>query len=131
MSNNETGNTFLILAGATILAVFTYISILNILPNNSSDNFYSKNDNELSVIINDVKFEDGKINVVTSESNVYVCVKQTKSIPKDNSMCWKKSKGNSTKISAYEGKTYFIWLKDENNTISDYMEYNTKIKEIE
>ena len=128
MSNSETGNTFLILAGATILAVFTYISILNILPNNSSDNFYSKNDNELSVIINDVKFEDGKINVITSESNVYVCVKQTKSIPKDNSMCWKKSKSNSTKISAYEGKTYFIWLKDENNTISDYMEYNTNVK---
>lgn len=131
MSNNETGNTFLILVGATILAVFTYISILNILPNNSSDSYYSKNDAELSVIINDVKFENGKINVLTSESNVYVCVKQTKSLPKVNSICWKKAKNNSTEFSAFEGKTYFIWLKDENNTISDYMEYNTNIKEIE
>ena len=131
MSNNETGNTFLILAGATILAVFTYISILNILPNNSSDSYYSKNDAELSVIINDVKFENGKINVLTSENNVYVCVKQTKSLPKVNSICWKKAKNNSTEFSAFEGKTYFIWLKDENNTISDYMEYNTNIKEIE
>ena len=125
MNNKINNNTFLFIAGFVILGIFTYVSVLNILPNNSSGSYFSKNDNILASI-NSLEYENGKINVYVNEDNVDVCVKQTKSYPAIDSICWKTVNNNYTSFSAFEDRKYYIWLKDSNNNIGDYIEFMTK-----
>ena len=130
MNNSKSGGTFLILSGIFILGIFIYVCTLNILPNNSSDSYFSKDDDGLYAIINDITFDDNKLNIYTSDNDVEICVKQTKSVPRNNSVCWKEVNDKKISFSVYVGKTYFIWLKDSNNNISEYIEYNTNTREI-
>lgn len=127
--NNRDSGAFLLLAGVLIISVFVYVSAKNILPNNSSDSFFSKDDNGLKANINELKFEDGKI-VVYTDTDVYVCAKQTKSKPNDSSLCWEKTENKMVQISAYVGRTYYIWLMDEEKNVGNYIQYNTNNNDI-
>lgn len=129
MKNNKDSGAFLILAGILILSVFTYISAKSMLPNNSSSSFFSKDNNELKANIDDIKIRNKKL-VINTSDDVYVCVKQTKTKPNKNSLCWKKVENNEIEISIYIGKIYYIWIMDNENNISNYIQYNTNINEL-
>lgn len=129
MKNNKDSGAFLILAGILILSVFTYISAKSMLPNNSSSSFFSKDNNELNANIDDIKIRNKKL-VINTSDDVYVCVKQTKTKPNKNSLCWKKVENNEIEISIYIGKIYYIWIMDNENNISNYIQYNTNINEL-
>lgn len=124
--NSSKNITFLILGGAFILGIFIYTSAINILPNNSSSSYFSIDNIRPTATINNITFYDGNMMISTNENNVYICAKQTKTIPSVKSICWKKVIDNKVEIPVYEGKKYYIWLKDENNNISNYKEFNTK-----
>lgn len=130
MKKNDSG-TFLILAGVLILCVFTYVSCINLLPNHSSNSFLSKDDDGLTASINDVNIRNSKIVINTTEDDVYICVKQTKSKPTKNSLCWKKVEDKTSEVSVYLGKTYYVWLMDKDGNISSYIKYNTNTNEKE
>ena len=122
-NGNDTGS-FLLIAGVLILGIFTYVSAKNILPNNSSDSFYSKGDNDVKINIESIKDEEGKL-IITTSDDVYICAKKTKSVPSGDSLCWKKTTARKLETSIYSGKTYYIWLMDDNKNISNYFQYNT------
>lgn len=128
--NNKNNSTFLVIAGIIILGIFTYISTVNILPNNSSDSFFSKDDGEMNTIITGISLDNDKLIITTSNNDASICVKQTKSVPSSNSLCWKNTVNNHTTISVFIGKTYYIWLKDSENKTSNYIQYNTNTGEI-
>ena len=126
MNNNMKGETFIITTGLIIVILFTYISTFSILSKNSSNSYFSKDDNKINATIKEIEFSKGVLKLYT-DNDVMVCVKQTKSTP-TTSLCWKKVKNGDVNFFVYEGKTYFIWLKDKDNHISDSIKYNTNIK---
>lgn len=126
-SNNKT--TFIIIAGIFILCVFAYVATINLLPNNSSNSFFIKNDN-INASIDNVELVEGKLQITTSGESSDICVKATKSIPNNNAICWKELENNSVSISIFVGKEYFIWIRDYDGNISNYMIYNTNTKEL-
>ena len=127
MNNNMKGETFIITTGLIIVILFSYISTFSILSKNSSNSYFSKDDNKINATIKEIEFSKGVLKLYT-DNDVMVCVKQTKSTPKTSSLCWKEVKNGDVNFSVYEGKTYFIWLKDKDNHISDSIKYNTNIK---
>ena len=120
---NNDNKSFLIITGLIILSIFIYISIINIFPNNSSDKYYSKNNNYFTN--SKITYKNGKLNIYSSEKNISVCIKQTKSTPTINSICWKPMDNNYIEISAFSNKEYYIWQKNINNDISECIEYKT------
>lgn len=127
MNNNMKGETFIITTGLIILILFSYISTFSILSKNSSNSYFSKDDNKINATIKEIEFSKGVLKLYT-DNDVMVCVKQTKSTPTTSSLCWKEVKNGDVNFSVYEGKTYFIWLKDKDNYINDSIKYNTNIK---
>ena len=127
MNNNMKGETFIITTGLIILIVFAYISTFNILSKNSSNSYFSKDDNKINATIKEMNFSKGTLKLYT-DNDIMVCVKQTKSTPATSSLCWKEVKNGEVNFSIYEKKTYFIWLKDKDNHISESVEYNTNTK---
>lgn len=128
MNNRKDSGAFLLITGISILSIFIYISVENIIPNNSSNSYYSKNEEGPTALINNIVLIDGKLKIDINEDNVFVCAKSTKTTPNKNSICWKKTNNKKVEFSVYEGKTYYIWLKDNNEKISEYTEYNTNKK---
>lgn len=127
MNNNMKGETFIIATGLIILIVFAYISTFNILSKNSSNSYFSKDDNKINATIKEMNFSKGTLKLYT-DNDIMVCVKQTKSTPATSSLCWKEVKNGEVNFSIYEKKTYFIWLKDKDNHISESVKYNTNTK---
>lgn len=127
MNNSMKGETFIIVAGFIILVIFSYVGATNILSVDSSNSYFSKNDNEINATIKEIKFSQNQLKIYTDD-NIMVCVKQTKSKPTVSSVCWKEVKDGEVSFSIYEDKTYFIWLKDNDNHISESISYNTRIK---
>lgn len=128
--DNKNSSSSLILLGILILGIFTYISAINILPNNSSNSFFSKDNGEMNTVITNVSLENDKLIITTNNNEASICIKQTKSEPSNNSLCWKNTVNNQITIHVFVGKTYYIWVKDNENKISNYIQYNTNTKKI-
>lgn len=128
--DNKNSSSSLILLGILILGIFTYISAINILPNNSSNSFFSKDNGEMNTVITNVSLENDKLIITTNNNEALICVKQTKSEPSNNSLCWKNTVNNQITLRVFVGKTYYIWVKDNENKISNYIQYNTNTKKI-
>ena len=128
--DNKNSSSSLILLGILILGIFTYISAINILPNNSSNSFFSKDNGEMNTVITNLSLENDKLIITTNNNEATICVKQTKSEPSNNSLCWKNTVNNQITIRVFVGKTYYIWVKDNENKISNYIQYNTNTKKI-
>lgn len=128
--DNKNSSSSLILLGILILGIFTYISAINILPNNSSNSFFSKDNGEMNTVITNLSLENDKLIITTNNNEATICVKQTKSEPSNNSLCWKNTVNNQITIRVFVGKTYYIWVKDNENKISNYIQYNTNTKNI-
>ena len=117
MEEGRKKNTIIIIVGAVILGLFISISLVNI--SGLNDYYYSID------IVESTEYSNGKLVITTKEDMVSVCVKQTKTEPTYDSLCWIKTQNNKATISIYEYKTYYIWIKDNNNIISFYSKYNT------
>ena len=128
--DNKNSSSSLILLGILILGIFTYISAINILPNNSSNSFFSKDNGEMNTVITNLSLKNDKLIITTNNNEATICVKQTKSEPSNNSLCWKNTVNNQITIRVFVGKTYYIWVKDNENKISNYIQYNTNTKNI-
>ena len=128
--DNKNSSSSLILLGILILGIFTYISAINILPNNSSNSFFSKDNGEMNTVITNVSLENDKLIITTNNNEALICVKQTKSEPSNNSLCCKNTVNNQITLRVFVGKTYYIWVKDNENKISNYIQYNTNTKKI-
>lgn len=112
--------TFFIIVGAVLLGIFIAIGLLNLA---------GVGEYQLSTdVVKHIEYKDGKLIVTTRNDMVSVCIKQTKSEPTINSLCWADTINSKASISVYEYKTYYIWTKDANDVISYYNKYNVHNK---
>lgn len=111
-------STFIIVSGVTVLSVFSFIIAKNILPNNDNDKFYAKPNEEMIARIDKVEKENDKLIITTINSPTEYCLKTTKSIPENNSLCWNKIEDNKIEVSYFKYKKYYIWIKDDEGRIS-------------
>ena len=108
----------IIIIGAIILGIFISISLINMS---------GLGEYQLSTdIIKNIDYVDGKLVITTRNDMVSVCVKQTKTNPPADALCWTDTINNKATISIYEYKTYHIWTKDANGIISYCNKYNTQ-----
>ena len=114
--DNKKKKTFLVVIGAIILGIFMSISIINIL---SDDEYFLS-----TSVVEKIDYTDGKLIVKTRDDIKSVCIKQTKTTPGLDSLCWVDTINNVSTTSVYEYKTYYIWVKDNNNAITYYTKYN-------
>lgn len=125
MSENKK-TSYIIILGIFILGVFTYVAVLNIFNDNISTNpFFSKTETNSNTKIDKLEIINNKLVITTSEDTQNVCIKTTKTEPNPNSVCWIKVENNQVTTSIYNYKTYYIWLKDSNNNISEPTKYNS------
>lgn len=124
--NNQT--TFIILSGAVILIVFAIVLIINVLPDDSSNSYYVKVGDDMSAKIESVHIENHELILETSGNPIEYCVKSTKTAPEINSVCWKEIVNNLASISVFPYKKYYVWIKDNENNISNYVSVNTDNK---
>ncbi len=124
--NNKEATTFIILAGIVILCVFAVVVAINIIPNNESDSYYVKVEDEMAAKIESLEIKDNKLKITMSGDAVSYCVKSTRSTPSENAICWKDVENNMATISIYQYKKYYVWVKDTNGNISIPMSINTK-----
>lgn len=111
-------STFIIVSGVTVLSVFSFIIAKNILPNNDNDKFYAKSNEEMTAKIDKVERANDKLIITTIDSPIEYCLKSTKSIPENNSLCWNKIEDNKIEVSYFKYKKYYIWIKDNEGRIS-------------
>ena len=119
-------STFIIVSGILVLSVFTFILVINLLPNYESNSYYVKVGDEMSAKIEALDIKDNKLNITTSGDAKEYCVKSTKSTPDSNNICWKSINNNTASISIYKYKKYYVWIKDFSGNISSPMSINTK-----
>ena len=125
MKDTKTTSYILIL-GMIVLGIFTYVAVSNIFGDNiSSNQFFSKTNKEVDAYIDNTQIIDDKLLITTGGDARELCIKTTKTKPSVNALCWTSVENNTVSLSVYNYKTYYIWLKDSNNKISDCVEYNS------
>ena len=81
----------------------------------------------MSVKIESINIEDRKMLITTSGDPIEYCVKSTRTkltpIFRLNTV-----ENNKASISLFEHKKYYIWIKDEEGTISNYFSVNSNDK---
>ena len=126
-NNSET--TFIIVAGIVVLAIFTTVLSINLLPNYESNSYFVNVGDEMSAKIEAVNIDNGKLIITTSGNPIEYCVKSTRTAPTNNALCWNKVENNTASISVFKNKKYYVWIKDESSNISNYLTVNSKGKE--
>ena len=124
--------------GTLIVVVFFFVLILNILPDtsNSSNNSVISDDINTSTNINtnetngakiiSLSMENDKLKIVLDDGVSEYCIKTTKTKPTMNSICFKRVDTNIVYTSIYKYKKYYIWTKDYNGNISNYISTESK-----
>ena len=111
-------NGIIVIVGGIIFGIFIAISLINIPFANKESAYYSVN------LIKGINYNNGKLSMELVTENSAVCVKNTKTTPSSDALCWVSTDNGKVNISIYEGKTYFIWVK-EDKLITYYGRYNT------
>ena len=124
-NNGIKTSSFIIAAGIIVLIVFAFVTVINLLPNYESNSYYVKVDKEISAKIESINIEDGKLLITTSGDPIEYCVKSTRTQPNKNALCWNKVENNKASISIFQHKKYYIWIKDEEGNISNYLSVNS------
>ena len=124
--NNNKLTTPIIFMGVFIFSIFTYVSIINIFPNKSSDSYFTTENSQINASIKSTTYEKGKLIVTVTGEAVKGCIKSTKTPPDNNSACWVEINNYSFSTSVLKNKSYYIWLMDSNGLISNKYEYNSK-----
>ena len=118
---NVNQTTFKIVLGIIILFVFSYVSYLNIKTDVlQSDSYFAKNEEEMIAKIESYEINDSTLKLVTSGDIKSYCIKSTRSEPNEDSICWKDTDTNINFINVLKGNRYYLWIKDENNNISNF-----------
>ena len=123
--------------GTLIVVVFFFVLALNILSNTSnlSNNSVISNDiTENNTAINkdngtkiiSLNIENDKLKIVFDNEVSEYCIKTTKTKPTINNICFKKIQNNTVYTSIYKYKKYYIWTKDYNGNISNYISTESK-----
>ena len=123
--------------GTLIVVIFFFVLILNILPDTSnfSNNSVISNDiTENNTAINkdngakiiSLSMENDKLKIVLDDGVSEYCIKTTKTKPTMNSICFKRVDNNIVYTSIYKYKKYYIWTKDYNGNISNYISTESK-----
>lgn len=123
--------------GTLIVVIFFFVLALNILPNTStlSNNSVIPSDsNENNTAINkdnsakiiSLNIENDKLKIVFDNEASEYCIKTTKTKPTMNNICFKKIQNNTVYTSIYKYKKYYIWTKDYNGNISNYISTESK-----
>lgn len=124
MKNNNSFSAIQIVMGVFIIGVFTYVSVINILPNGSSNSYYADNSDKIDAKIVNINYINNKLVIDVSGNASNGCIKRTRSTPKENDLCWIYISNNSFSTSVYKNKKYYIWLMDDNGIISNTYEYS-------
>lgn len=124
MKNNNS-TSIIVFIGIFVVMIFVGVITLNMLPNYESNSYYVKVGDDMSAKIESVSINDGRLILTTSGNAIEYCVKSTRSTPNDNSLCWNKVENNKASISVFEHKKYYVWIKDENGNISNYLSVNS------
>lgn len=127
MKKNNT-TSFIIIGGIIILIIFAIVIAINLLPSHESNSYYVKVGDEMSAKIESVNIDNGKLLITTSGDPIEYCVKSTRTKPASNSICWNKVTNNNASISIFQGKKYYVWIKDNTNNISNYLIVNSNDK---
>ena len=123
--------------GTLIVVVFFFVIILNILPdtsNTSNSSVISNDDTKNNTIIDktngakiiSLSMENEKLKIVLDDGVSEYCIKTTKTKPTMNNICFKKIQSNTVYTSIYKYKKYYIWTKDYNGNISNYISTESK-----
>ena len=123
--------------GTLIVVVFFLVLALNILPNTSNlsnnsvipsditeNNTAINKDNGAKII--SLNIENDKLKIVFDNEVSEYCIKTTKTKPTMNNICFKKIQNNTVYTSIYKYKKYYIWTKDYNGNISNYISTESK-----
>lgn len=123
--------------GTLIVVIFFFVLALNVLPNTStlsnnsaipSDstdaNTAINKDNGAKII--SLNIENDKLKIVFDNEVSEYCIKTTKTKPTMNNICFKKIQNNTVYTSIYKYKKYYIWTKDYNGNISNYISTESK-----
>ncbi len=123
--------------GTLIVVVFFFVLALNILPNTSTlsnnsvipsdsteNNTAINKDNSAKII--SLNIENDKLKIVFDNEVSEYCIKTTKTKPTINNICFKKIQNNTVYTSIYKYKKYYIWTKDYNGNISNYISTESK-----
>lgn len=124
--NNTKTKTPIIFMSIFIFSIFTYVSIINIFPNKSSDSYFSTENDQINAKIENTNYKKGKLIVTVSGNPRKGCIKSTKTPPDNNSTCWIEINNYQFSTSILKNKTYYIWLMDDNGLISNIYEYHSK-----
>lgn len=111
-------STFIVISGVIILSIFSFIIAKNILPDNDNDQFYAKPNEDMTARIDKVEKENDKLIITTIGNPTEYCLKTTKSIPEENSLCWNKIENNKVEVPYFKYKKYYVWIKDTEGRIS-------------
>lgn len=122
--------------GTLIVVVFFFVLALNILPNTSNlsnnsvipsditeNNIIDKGNSAKIISLN---IENDKLKIVFDNEVSEYCIKTTKTKPTMNNICFKKIQNNTVYTSIYKYKKYYIWTKDYNGNISNYISTESK-----
>lgn len=123
--------------GTLIVVVFFFVLALNVLPNTSTlsdDSVIPSDSTENNTAINkdnsakiiSLNIENDKLKIVFDNEVSEYCIKTTKTKPTMNNICFKKIQNNTVYTSIYKYKKYYIWTKDDNGNISNYISTESK-----
>ena len=114
--------SFIMVAGISVLGVFTFVVAYNMLPaNRQSNSYYVKVGETMSAKVEALNITGDTLTITTLGDASEFCVKSTRTTPEYNSICWKKISNNEANIKIYEYKQYYIWIKDVSGNISSPM----------
>lgn len=116
--------TPIIFMSVFVFSVFLYVSIINIIPNNSSDSYFTSENNGVDARVEKAVYEKGNLMVTISGNAKKGCIKSTKTSPNINSTCWVEINDYNFSTSVLKNKTYYIWIMDNDGVVSDKYEYN-------
>ena len=116
----------IIIFGIIILTIFSAVCFVSLSSKgNESNSYYQKTVMSCNAKIENLYIENGNLIVITSDNSKSVCIKTTKSNPNTDSICWKDVTNNKTSMTIYDGKKYYVWVKDNLNNICNYSSINS------
>ena len=121
--NNLT--TFIIIVGSLVLVLFTYIAVTNIQGDSESIFYSSRTESGVNAKIEYVDIIDNKLIIKTIGDTDSYCIKSTKTAPSINSLCFNKIDNNFASVYILPYKTYYVWIKDSDNNLSEPIKVNS------
>ena len=125
MKKNNNVTSFIVVVGLVVVSIFTTVLVMRLLPNNESNSYYVKVEDEMGAKIEALDNENQKLKIITSGDASKICVKSTETTPDAGNLCFKEIINNESVVSVYKGKRYYVWVMDTKGNVSNPMNINT------